>query len=429
MTALLRSISFLVLATLPFSAFAQEAGPGTPCQVAETGHYRLSGGAANGGEGHLLSCNGTEWVRIYSFNNDGVFRPGVVNPGDCTDGQPLVFHAASGGMACGDATVIPPFVEPPLGCGWGSLVWTVETPPNGNDYRGIAYGNGVFVATSHDGQFVGNNQNIATSSDGVTWTPHDMATGLSAVAFGNNRFVALQAFNGGRIAVVSNSDATEWTAYADALPASGNWETLAYGPAGFIAVNSNGTTSRIAISEDGISWTDVNINAQVPGGQWMNIIYANGRYVATRGWTWNESGQPAIMSSPDGLNWTGHTDANGCPIIEIVYGGGQFVSPGCWSTPLVRSSDGDNWTLGGHSGETPDLIKNLAYESSIGFVGTGGGWPNNGYIYYSANGTAWSRMAGPAGWGGGFDGHSFTYGNASFVGVSTNAFLHGTCPG
>jgi hypothetical protein len=62
--------------------------------------------------------------------------------------------------------------------------WTLRNL--GNDLRGVAYGNGTFVA-------VGKGGTILTSPDGVNWTAQTsgMRSWLSSVTYGNGLFVAV----------------------------------------------------------------------------------------------------------------------------------------------------------------------------------------------------------------------------------------------
>jgi hypothetical protein len=68
------------------------------------------------------------------------------------------------------------------GAGWGYLDLTHL---RGNDLRGVAYGNGLFVA-------VGDRGTILTSPDGVNWTERTSGTNwLFGVTYGNGTFVAV----------------------------------------------------------------------------------------------------------------------------------------------------------------------------------------------------------------------------------------------
>jgi len=48
------------------------------------------------------------------------------------------------------------------------ITWISRTAAASNTWSSIAYGNGIFVAVSHDG-------NVMTSPDGITWTSRSAA--------------------------------------------------------------------------------------------------------------------------------------------------------------------------------------------------------------------------------------------------------------
>lgn len=97
-------ISKLAVATallcFSFQVHAQEVAPGAPCTVGENGRFRLSGGAELSGVGHLISCNGANWIKVFTFDTTGVIQPQFTNGASCGDGDPLVYDAATGGMTC-----------------------------------------------------------------------------------------------------------------------------------------------------------------------------------------------------------------------------------------------------------------------------------------------------------------------------------------
>lgn len=108
----LLALSFLALISAP--AFAQDASPGDSC-TGLNNTYVLSGGPENSGTGHLLSCNGTSWVKVFSFDTTGVIQPQFTNTGSCSDGQTLTYNAATGGITCGLTDTIDPIWVTPAG--------------------------------------------------------------------------------------------------------------------------------------------------------------------------------------------------------------------------------------------------------------------------------------------------------------------------
>ena len=110
---LLLALSFLALISSP--AFAQEAAPGASCTAGEDGRYSLTGGPELSGIGHLITCDGTNWIKVFSFDTTGVIQPQFTNTGSCSDGQVLTYNAATGGMTCGVTDTTDPIWITPAG--------------------------------------------------------------------------------------------------------------------------------------------------------------------------------------------------------------------------------------------------------------------------------------------------------------------------
>jgi hypothetical protein len=150
--------------------------------------------------------------------------------------------------------------------------------------RGLAYGNGLFVAT-------GENGTILTSSDGVNWASRTSGTSnfLQAVTFGNNIFVA---------------------------------------------VGSNGT---VLTSPNGITWTSRT-------GGTSNVLYAvifgNNTFVAV-------SLNGNIFTSPNGTAWTSRTSGTSNNIFAAAYGYEVFVSVGNIGTIIRFRYKSDTWMIAG----------------------------------------------------------------------------------
>jgi len=69
--------------------------------------------------------------------------------------------------------------------------WTSQTSAADNNWYGLTYGNGLFVAVSGGTDGTGNR--VMTSSDGINWTSRTSAADHSwrGVAYGNGLFVAV----------------------------------------------------------------------------------------------------------------------------------------------------------------------------------------------------------------------------------------------
>ncbi len=116
--------------------------------------------------------------------------------------------------------------------------------PADNDWEGVAYGNGLFVAVSS----TGSGNRVMTSADGITWTPRTSASDSNwqAITYGNNLFVAV-----GTNAVMTSADGITWTSRT---AVNGSWDSVAGCGGMFVAVSSL-TSPYVMSSSDGITWT------------------------------------------------------------------------------------------------------------------------------------------------------------------------------
>ena len=234
--------------------------------------------------------------------------------------------------------------------------------------KGIAYGNGRYVAIGYD-----NDDGVIYGSiDGVNWSLLATTTyhQLTDIIFGNNKFVAVG--QGGKI-VISN-DGENWNLKNDT-----NLESLLhsiiYANGSYVAVGYDGL---IVSSSNGENWTKLD---RVGYTMW-DVAYGNDKFVAVGG----ESGTEFICTSTDGVSWTEHTNYSGERLDTIAYNGSQFIAaPNLGSNAYVlTSSDGTNWTR-------QDLGVNVRFSAiasnSDKWIAVGG----YGEIASSIDGTNWIR--------------------------------------
>jgi len=269
--------------------------------------------------------------------------------------------------------------------GGGSPTWTAvaDSKFEGNNIRGITYGNGKFVA-------VGNGGKMAHSTDGITWTAvSDSKFGVRdntilCIAWGNNKFVA----GGGHFGMTSvassykmsySEDGINWTVVPNSpskpqhiLQING----IAYGNGKFVAV---GETGHISYSTDGMNWTTVEDSTFVGENSSNNPIYGiawgNDKFVAV-----GDNGQMA--HSADGITWTKVENSQFFqyyPIWSIVWGNDKFVAVGGGT---AYSANGITWTKGPYK-----EFNSIAWGSNR-FVAVG----SFGSISYSADGIDWTNV-------------------------------------
>ena len=127
------------------------------------------------------------------------------------------------------------------------------------------------------------------------------------------------------------------------------WTSVTYGTGLFVAVGSwnNGgpSTNRVMTSPDGIIWTGRACTTSL-----TSVTFGNGLFVGV-------SSSSAVMISADGITWTSQTDTAGSAIslwaitYGTVQGNPRYVAVGSKSpggsdtlTLVVTSSDGASWT-------------------------------------------------------------------------------------
>ena len=205
-------------------------------------------------------------------------------------------------------------------------------------------GNGLWVAAG-SGYSNPISNSIATSTDGITWTSRNTNSnfpfnsngsfGARGVAYGNGLWVAVGI---GTNAMGANSIATStngitWTSRDS--NAFGSGFGVAYGNGLWVAVGANGGGT--ATSTDGITWTARSSYGYYNVG--YNVAYGNGLWVSV--------GAGQSFTSPDGITWTAraHKLTSG---YDVAYSNGLWVTCGYLSSSssfVSTSTDGITWTL------------------------------------------------------------------------------------
>lgn len=213
------------------------------------------------------------------------------------------------------------------------ITWTIRASAADNAWTSVAYGNGLFVAVSSDGS-----QRVMTSPDGIVWTSQFAATALQwvSVVFGNGLFVAV-AYDTVTNAAMTSPDGINWTART--TPVS-YWTSVTYGNGLFVAVGQSVSTDSVMTSPDGVNWT-----MRVAGAarNWNSVAYGNGGYTAIAG---GGVSLPDTMHSNDGITWTASNSGALNNWSAIAFGGTVFVAFTGSSTTYIASRDGINWTSG-----------------------------------------------------------------------------------
>jgi len=297
----------------------------------------------------------------------------------------------------------------PAGPQWTPITQNVlGGPETWHGIKTIAYVNNIFIAGDTKGR-------MATSTDGVTWTAVTQSVFSSddsdpnsedpiwAIAYGNNKFVAVGGDYRQRGKVAVSSDGVTWTAAARTGSFFNNSvSAIAYGNGKFVAAASD----RLATSPDGETWTDIPM--QYNGSGIRAIAYGDGKFVASNG-----NGEYSI--SYDGETWSGVFVplAGSSYINTIVYGGAagqEKFFAGCQGKIAYSTEDwnGMHWTAVTPSGFESANIYAIAYGNNK-FVASSGG-----ITAYSTDGAAWPSVTYNI-FGDYADVSAIAYGNGKFV--------------
>lgn len=246
--------------------------------------------------------------------------------------------------------------------------------------RGLAFGNGAFVATFGWG-YPGV---VRRSVDGATWqdTWSEPPT-FADIAFGNGKFVA----NSSPTSI--STDGTTWENGGDLNLMVGNVRAIEFVPHDrglFVITGESGTDRDIVVSDDGIEWRHPTTRPPECGSYVLNIAYGNGTIAIFSG------NGTSCTSTDGGDSWTLN------PVAEYL------TSPGVWTgteffvygaSTLYKSSDGQSWTS---QPITPSDIRigTVARSDQGTFVAHEDswlGWYDDQELYRSENGVDWERLA------------------------------------
>ncbi len=212
---------------------------------------------------------------------------------------------------------------------------------------------------------------VQISTDGITWTrANTTMNALTAIAYGQNRYVAL----GANSAIYTSTDAMTWA--TGTANATAGFVSIAAGPNLFVAGSSG---SAIYSSPNGTTWTQ---RAASLGGAQNGAAYGNGRFVVV-------GNTGAIRHSADGLTWTVATSGVTTHLFAVRWWEDVgFLATGN-SGVILSSTDGLTWTQR-ESGVTENI--GAITKTPIGFVAAGG---VQGTLLVSLDGISWSLSVVP----------------------------------
>lgn len=296
-----------------------------------------------------------------------------------------------------------------------NLTWTTQNSNFGsNEIFSIAYGNNLWVA-------VGNNGQIRTSTDAITWVTRtsNINLPLFSVAYGNGLWVAGSIFG----EIRSSTDAITWVTQTSNF--TGEITSVEYGNGLWVI---GGQNAQIRTSTDAITWVTQTSNF---GTSYIwSLSYGNGIWVAG-----GQNG--SLRTSTDIITWvTRESNIQYEQIVDSAYGNNIWVIVG-GAGNLRTSTDTITWvTQTSNFGDTttPLNINTVAYNNGLWFIGG-----SLGELRTSTDTITWVTQTSYFGTqniysiehnneffvAGGHHGQIRSYGNISSSYISTSLYING----
>jgi len=172
-----------------------------------------------------------------------------------------------------------------------ATTWTTPTVPQ-RAYSSVAYGAGTWVAVS-----TGTNVALISTNSGQTWTSVNLPEGADwiDVTYGAGKFVAVAQSDSTTTATVYSTDAgATWNLGSFA----GSCKAVAFGNNRFVAIAGGyPLADDVFWSFDGITWNVSSIDGQ----NWQDLTYSQGLFAAVA------DGSNIFATSLDGITWNYNT--------------------------------------------------------------------------------------------------------------------------
>jgi hypothetical protein len=271
-------------------------------------------------------------------------------------------------------------------------VWTECAVTLDRDFRGVAFGDGLFAAVAGSAVF--------TSADGIVWQRRADAPGITKIAHGAGKWVG----SAGGGVFRYTTDFETWQAASQGFPGpspSLQITGIDHANGKFIAVGgwntgSGSGTSVVKWSADGLHWSDGGFDEDDrPSGVFQGCAGAGGRFAMVGTRSSGGAGHVAFSSS-DAATWT---RAGSPPVLQTIEGSLQDVA-GADGRPFVavastgqiwKSADASAWEV---VAPVPrEEVRKLVHADGR-FVAVGGtrGYRHTSAIFSSADGLAWSSF-------------------------------------
>ena len=232
------------------------------------------------------------------------------------------------------------------------LEWTAVTVPEDNEWRSVAYGNGVWIGVAS----FGTNQVMRSTNNGVSWSSVSVpATSWAAIAYGNGVWIAVASSPVDGLLMRSTDDGVTWSSISVSIAA---WESVAYGNGVWIAVAPGGDAQIMRSTNDGVTWTDITAPAT---NHWRSVAYGNNVWIAVA-----STGTNRVMrSTNDGVTWSAVAAAEENGWGSVAYGNGVWVAVASTGTNRVMRSTNDGVTWSAAAAAEANEWVSVAYGNGV----------------------------------------------------------------
>lgn len=221
----------------------------------------------------------------------------------------------------------------------------------------------------------GESKQVYTSNDGVDWFVLQDGTKseFNHMIYDkyNNQFIA--PLNGG---IKTSPDGINWTVISDIVTNS-----ISCNESGLYVCTKEYNTEHMMVSEDLITWREVDISSLVEFNEVMKLYYSKliNKFIA-----YGNGG--TILVSPDGINWSKKESRN-FALLSMCENDDLIVCTGN-SNGIITSSDGETWTSRRYIPNVPnnDLPYCMYCKRNKKFITT-----YKGNVLTSPDGINWTR--------------------------------------
>lgn len=202
----------------------------------------------------------------------------------------------------------------------------------GGCFYDIIYDGTKYIAAGRSGGRQGSDgAAIWSSGDLQSWTQasvNEYLKPLRAIAYGSGKYVAIGELNDTTTALATSNDGVSWTKQTGitGINDTSDLFDIAYGNGKFVAVGSRSNTPVIKTSEDGVTWSEPT-PFETTSTYLRSVTYVNNQFVAL-GFDHQNFTDNCIWTSPDGVNWTDRSDsypAAADGLLNIIYDGSKYI--------------------------------------------------------------------------------------------------------